>query len=121
MDKEEEAIELFQRAIETQKNYLFQKKTDFDKEIIYRITFDTMLLEITQGMLGVTVVNSIEFLLKDGDDHKVLFKKMKNTPYFKLTKRIQKVGLLEILEDLENTHLGHFEGLKNTLVKYFKK
>ncbi|MFX1275994.1 MAG: tetratricopeptide repeat protein [Promethearchaeota archaeon] len=116
-----EAIEIFQKAIKIQKEYLFEKKTDFDKEIIYRITFDTMLLEITQGMLGVNLINSIDFLLENGDEHNMLFKKMKDTPYFKITKRIQKAGLIEILEDLENTHLGHFENLKNTLIRYFKK
>ncbi len=116
-----EAIDLFQQAIDIQKNYLFQSRTDFDKEIIYRISFDAMLLEIIQSILGVNEVNSIEFLLKDGDDHRVLFKKIKDTPYFKLTKRIQKAGLLNILNDLENTHLGHFESLKNTLIKYFRK
>jgi len=115
------AIDLFQEAINIQKDYLFKKRTDFDKEIIYRITFDAMLLEITQGMLGIHVVNSVEFLLKDGDENEILFKKMKDTPYFKLTKKIQKVGVFDILEDLRTTHLGHFEKLKNTLIELFKE
>jgi len=116
-----EAIELFQKAISIQKEYLFEKKSDFDKEILYRITFDTMLLEITQEMLGIKTINSIDYLLSNGDEHKVLFKKMKQTPYFNITKRIQKVGIRNAFDDLLKVHLGHFEFIKNTLIHLFKQ
>ncbi|MBN1802088.1 MAG: hypothetical protein JW891_11305 [Candidatus Lokiarchaeota archaeon] len=114
-----EAIKLFQDAISIQKEYLLEKKTDFDKEILYRITFDAMLLEITQKMLGVTVLDSIQFLLKESEENEALFKQIKETPYFKITERFQKIGIIDSLEELSKIHLGHFEFVKNTLISYF--
>jgi len=115
-----DSIELFKRAITLQKEYLFEKKSDFDKEIIYRITFDTMLLAIVQEMLGEKILDSLEFLFEGGDKHKKLIKNLKSTPYYKITEQIQKIGVQETYEKLLKTNMGHFERVKNTLVSYFQ-
>ena len=53
------------------------------------------------------------------EDYEILVKKLKETPYYKITERIEKIGLRESLIDLSKVHLGHFEEIKNTLVTYF--
>ncbi|MFX0186243.1 MAG: hypothetical protein ACFE8A_00755 [Candidatus Hodarchaeota archaeon] len=114
-----DSIQLFKESISLLKTYLFYKKAEFDKEVIMRITFDTMLLSFVQKILGVEEINPIELLLAESEKHKLLIKKLKETPYFKITERIEKIGLRESLIDLSKVHLGHFEEIKNTLVTYF--
>ena len=114
-----DSIQLFKESISLLKTYLFFKKAEFDKEVIMRITFDTMLLSFAQQILGVEEINPIELLLEGSEKHKLLVKKLKETPYFKITERIEKIGLRESLVDLSKVHLGHFEEIKNTLVTYF--
>ena len=114
-----DSIELFKQAITLQKEYLF-KKLDFDKEIIYRITFDAMLLAIVQELIGEQVIDSLAFLLEGGEGHKKLVKNLKSTPYYKITEQLQKVGVQETYEKLLKTPMGHFEVLKNTLISYFQ-
>lgn len=116
-----DSIELFQKAITLQKEYLFGKKSDFDKEIIYRITFDAMLLAIVQEMLGEQVLDSLTFLLEGGQEYKKLIKNLKSTPYYKITEQLQKVGVQETYEKLLKTNMGHFEKVKNTLISYFQE
>jgi len=115
-----DSIELFKKAINLQKEYLFEK-LDFDKEIIYRITFDAMLLAIVQEMIGEQVIDSLTFLLEGGQEHKKLIKNLKSTPYYKITEQLQKVGVQETYDKLLKTNLGHFETLKNTLISYFQE
>jgi len=115
-----ESIELFKKAINLQKKYLFERKSDFDKEIIYRITFDAMLLIIIQEMLGEKLLDSLEFLLEGGEKYKKLIKNLKGTPYYKITEQIQKVGIRETLDKILKTPMGHFEQVKNTLISYFQ-
>ncbi|MBA7635232.1 hypothetical protein ES703_42833 [subsurface metagenome] len=115
-----EAFELFKESISMLKSYLFPKKSDFDHEVILRITFDTMLMAIILGMLDTHQLNSIEYLLKDIEKNKPLVKKLKDSPYYKITTRIEKLGIKETLDDLSKAHLGHFEMIKNTLIDYFK-
>ena len=115
-----DSIELFKKAISLQKEYLFEK-LDFDKEIIYRITFDAMLLAIVQEMLGEQVLDSLAFLLDGGQEYKKLVKNLKSTPYYKITEQLQKVGVQETYEKLLKTPMGHFETLKNTLIAYFQE
>ena len=115
-----DSIELFKKAITLQKEYLFEK-LDFDKEIIYRITFDAMLLAIVQEMLGEQVLDSLAFLLDGGQEYKKLVKNLKSTPYYKITEQLQKVGVQETYEKLLKTPMGHFEILKNTLIAYFQE
>lgn len=114
-----DSIQLFKESISLLKTYLFFKKAEFDKEVIMRITFDTMLLSFIQKILGVEEINPIELLLEGSEKHKLLVKNLKETPYFKITERIEKIGLRESLIDLSKVHLGHFEEIKNTLVTYF--
>ncbi|MFX1394583.1 MAG: hypothetical protein ACFFAH_13540 [Promethearchaeota archaeon] len=114
-----DSIKMFKQSISLLKNYLFSKKSEFDKEVIMRLTFDTMLLSFIQKMLGVEEINPIEFLLEGSEDHKLLVKKLKEIPYFKITERMEKVGLRESLSDLLKVHLGHFEEIKNILVSFF--
>ncbi len=115
-----ESLELFKQSINLQKEYLFTIKTDYHNEEILRITFDTMLIAIIQGFLGIKKVDPIEFLLKKVKEHEKLFKKLQETPYFIITQQIEKVGIIESLDKLLNVHLGHFEKIKNILISYFK-
>lgn len=115
-----ESIDLFKESVSMLKSYLFPISSKFDHEIILRITFDTMLMAIIQAMLGAHELNPIEFLLKNIGKNKALVKSMKDSPYFKIAERIEKVGIIEALEILAQTHLGHFEMIKNTLISYFK-
>ncbi|MFW9899380.1 MAG: hypothetical protein ACFFDO_09010 [Candidatus Thorarchaeota archaeon] len=114
-----DSIQLFKESISLLKTYLFFKKAEFDKEVIMRITFDTMLLSFIQKILGVEKINPIELLLEESEKHKLLVKKLKETPYFKIAERIETIGLRESLIDLSKVHLGHFEEIKNTLLTYF--
>ncbi|TFG15818.1 MAG: hypothetical protein EU535_01060 [Promethearchaeota archaeon] len=114
-----DAIDLFKNSIGLLKEYLFPIKSNFDKEIILRITFDTMLLTIVQEMLGTDGVDTIQFLFKDINTNKNLVKKIKESPYFKITENINKIGIINSLNKLLNIHLGHFEEIKNTLISYF--
>ncbi len=116
-----DSIELFKKAIMLQKEYLLTVKSDFDKEIIFRITFDTMLMTIVQEMLGVKLLDSVEFLLEGAEKNKKLLKKLRGSPYFKITEQIQKVGIRESLEKILKTHMGHFEKVKNILISYFQE
>jgi hypothetical protein len=120
-DLGQDSISLFQKSISLLKDYLIPKTAEFDHEVILRITFDTMLLEIIQRNIGVLEVDSIGFLLKDVETNKSLAKKLKETPYFKIAKRVQKAGIRDSLDELLKVHLGHFEKIKNTLVSYYKE
>ena len=115
-----ESFELFKESISMLKSYLFPKKSDFDHEVILRITFDIMLIAIIQGMLDTHYLNPNEYLLKDIEKNKKLVKELKNSPYYKITERIQKLGIRETFDLLLKVHLGHFEMIKNTLIEYFK-
>ena len=115
----EDSIKLFKQSINLLKTYLLSKKTEFDKEDIMRITFDAMLLSFLQKLISFQEINATEFLLKDCEKHKLLVKALKQTPYFKITERIEKIGLQETLGDLLNVNLGHFEEIKNTLISNF--
>ena len=114
------SLKQFKQSISLLKSYLLPQKRDFDHEIILRITFDTMLIAIIQGMLGINQVNPNEYLLEEIQQNKALVKKLKGTPYFKITERIEKVGIREAFDDIQKIHLGHFENIKNTLLEYFK-
>jgi len=114
-----DSLELYKQSISLLKKYLFTKKFDFDVEVILRICFDTMLIAIVQRMLEVREVNPIEYLLENIENNKALVEKLKETPYFKIAERIEKVGLSESLSELQKVNLGHFEKIKNTLISKF--
>jgi tetratricopeptide (TPR) repeat protein len=116
----QDSIKLFKESINLLKNHLLPKNADFDHEVVMRITFDTMLLEIIQRNIGEEKVESVEFLLRNLENNKALVKKLKETPYFKIIKKIEKVGILDSLNDLLKVNLGHFEKIKNTLISYFQ-
>jgi hypothetical protein len=115
-----QSLELFKESVSMLKSYLFPISSKFDQEIILRITFDTMLMQIIHAMLGTQEFKPIEFLLDNVQKNKALVKKMKDSPYFKITERIEKLGIKESLDNIAKTHLGHFEMIKNTLISYFK-
>ncbi|MFW9874639.1 MAG: hypothetical protein ACFFG0_16150 [Candidatus Thorarchaeota archaeon] len=115
-----DSLQRFKESISLLKSYLHPQVSDFDNELILRITFDAMLMAIIQGMLGTSQLNSTEFLLEGIDENKNLAKELKNSPYFKIAKRIEKVGIREVFDDLLKVHLGHFENIKNTLITYFQ-
>ncbi len=115
-----ESFELFKESISMLKSYLFPIKSDFDHEVILRITFDIMLIAIIQGMLSTHHLNPNEYLLEGIEKNKQLVKELKNSPYYKITERIEKLGIREAFEKLLKVNLGHFEMIKNTLIEYFK-
>ena len=115
-----DSFNLFKESISMLKSYLLPIKSDFDHELILRITFDTMLISIIQELLGIHQINPDEFLLDGMEKNKVLINEIKHSPYYNITERIQKLGIREALDDLSKTHLGHFELIKNTLIDYFK-
>lgn len=114
-----DSIELFKNSISLIKKYLFQIKKDFDREIVLRATFDTMLLAVIQRILDVEQLVCSEFLFKDIEENKSLIKELEKSPYLKITKKIEKVGLTDTLVDLQNVNLGHFDKIKNHLVSHF--
>ncbi len=115
-----ESIDLFKESISMLKTYLLPISSNFDQEIILRITFDAMLIGIIQAMLGIHELNPNEFLLENLEKNKTLLKKLKESSYYQITERIEKLGIIEALDNLAKTHLGHFEMIKNTLISYFK-
>ena len=114
------SIELFKESISLLKEYLKNIKKDFDREIILRITFDTMLLAIIQTILGVEEINCTEYLLKNLEENNALIKQLKKSSYFKIVRKIEKSSLVETLNDIQKVNLGHFEKIKNTLVSHFQ-
>ena len=114
------SIELFKESISLLKEYLKNIKKDFDREIILRITFDTLLLAIIQTILIVEEINCTEYLLKNLEENKALIKELKKSPYFKIVRKIEKAGLTETLNDIQKVNLGHFEKIKNTLISHFQ-
>jgi tetratricopeptide (TPR) repeat protein len=114
------SLQRFEKSISLLKSYLLPQTRDFDHEVIFRITFDAMLIAIIQGMLGTHKINPNEYLLEDIQQNTALVKKLKDTPYFKITERIEKIGIREVMDDIQKVHLGHFENIKNTLIEYFK-
>ncbi len=115
-----ESFDLFKKSITMLKSYLFPIISDFDHEIILRITFDIMLIAIIQGMLGKHYLNPNDYLFEGIEKNKQLAKELKKSPYYTITERIEKLGIKEALDDLKKTHLGHFELIKNTLIEYFE-
>jgi tetratricopeptide (TPR) repeat protein len=115
-----DSLQRFKESITLLKSYLFPQVSDFDHEIILRVTFDTMLMAIIQGMLGVSQLSSTEYLLVNVEENKKLTKELQNSPYFKIANRIEKVGIREVFDDLLKLNLGHFENIKNTLITYFQ-
>jgi len=116
-----DSLERFKKSISLLKSYLFPQVSDFDNELILRITFDTMLMTIIQGMLGIQSLTSSDYLINDIGENKKLLKQLKNSPYFKIAKRVEKVGIREVFDDLLKLNLGHFEVIRNTLIQYFQK
>ncbi len=114
-----DSLQRFKESISLLKSYLITQPVAFDHEAILRITFDTMLMTIIQDMLGVQKLNSIDFLLENLKDNLKLVKELKKSPYFKISERVEMVGIREVLDDLLKLHLGHFNNIKNTLLKYF--
>ena len=115
-----DSLQRFKESIALLKSYLLPQVSDFDHEIILRVTFDTMLMAIIQGMLGVYQLSSTDYLLENIEENKKLTKELKDSPYFKIAKRIEKVGIREVFDDLLKLNLGHFENIKNTLITYFQ-
>jgi tetratricopeptide (TPR) repeat protein len=114
------SIKLFKESILLLKEYLKNIKKDFDREIILRITFDTMLLAIIQTILNVEEINCTEYLLNNLEESNALIKELKKSSYFKIVRKIEKAGLTETLNDIKKVNLGHFEKIKNTLVSHFQ-
>ena len=113
-----DSIELFKKTISLLKKYLISQKTEFDHEVLMRITFDTMLLSMIQEFIGVQLLDPLEYLLENTEKNKNLINQLKATPYFGICERIKKVGVVDSLDKLEKIHLGHFEKIKNTLISY---
>jgi len=116
-----DSIKLFKESISLLKDYLFKIKKDFDREIILRITFDTMLLAIIQRILGSKEIECRDYLLNGIEENKALTKSLKKSPYYKIVEKIEIAGLTDALDDLLLINLGHFEKIKNILISNFKQ
>ena len=116
-----DSIKLFKESISLLKDYLFKIKKDFDREIILRITFDTMLLAIIQRILGSKEIKCRDYLLNGIEENKALTKSLKKSPYYKIVEKIEIAGLTDALDDLLLINLGHFEKIKNILISNFKQ
>jgi len=116
-----DSIKLFKESISLLKNYLFQIKKDFDREIILRVTFDSMLLSIIQRILSIEQIKCSDYLLSELEENKALIKTLKKSPYYKIIEKIEKAGLNDALEDLLLVNLGHFEKIKNVLISNFRE
>jgi len=116
-----DSIKLFKESILLLKDYLFKIKKDFDREIILRITFDTMLLAIIQRILGSKEIECRDYLLNGIEENKALTKSLKKSPYYKIVEKIEIAGLTNALDDLLLINLGHFEKIKNILISNFKQ
>jgi hypothetical protein len=116
-----DSIELFKESILLLKDYLFKIKKDFDREIILRITFDTMLLAIIQRILESKEIKCRDYLLNGLEENKALTKKLKKSPYYKIVEKIEIAGLTNALSDLLLINLGHFEKIKNVLISNFQQ
>ncbi len=114
------SIELFKESISLLKEYLKNIKKEFDREIILRVTFDTMLSAIIQSILRVEEIKCTEYLLNNLEKNNALIKELKKSPYFKIVRKIEKAGLAETLNDIQKVNLGHFEKIKNTLISHFQ-
>jgi tetratricopeptide (TPR) repeat protein len=114
-----DSIDLFKKTISLLKEYLIAQKTEFDPEVIMRITFDTMLLSIIQEFIDVQLLDPMDYLLENTEENKRLVKAIRKTPYFGICERIKKVGIVDSLDKLAKTNLGHFEKIKNILISYF--
>ncbi len=116
-----DSIKLFKESISLLKDYLFHTEKDFDREIILRVTFDTMLLSIIHRILNIEEIKCSDYLLSELEENKALVKKLKKSPYFKIIEKIEKAGLNDALEDLLSVNLGHFEKIKNVLISNFQE
>lgn len=116
-----DSIKLFKESISLLKNYLFQIKKEFDREIILRVTFDSMLLSIIQRILSIEQIKCSDYLLSELEENKALVKTLKKSPYYKIIEKIEKAGLNDALEDLLLVNLGHFEKIKNVLISNFRE
>ncbi|MFW5895465.1 MAG: hypothetical protein ACOCT9_01845, partial [archaeon] len=114
-----ESIDLLKLSVLFLKDFLKSDETEHDKEDILRITFDTMLLSIIQGTLGKAELDPISLLLEDLNDES-LKDQLKESPYFEVSERIEKVGLLNALDKVDRVQMGHFEKVKEILLPYFK-
>ncbi|HUW90654.1 MAG TPA: hypothetical protein VMV43_09040 [Candidatus Nanopelagicaceae bacterium] len=116
-----DSIKLFKESILLIKDYLLKIKKDFDREIILRVTFDTMLLAIIQRLLGSKEINCRAYLLNGIEENKALTKDLKKSPYYKIVEKIEIAGLSDALNDLLLINLGHFEKIKNVLISNFQQ
>ncbi|NVM45723.1 MAG: hypothetical protein HWN79_12485 [Candidatus Lokiarchaeota archaeon] len=116
-----DSINLFKQSISLLKDYLFHIQKDFDREIILRVTFDTMLLSIIQRMLNIEELKCSEYLLEELESNKPLVKALKKSPYLKIVDKIERVGLNDALSDLLSINLGHFEKIKNILITNYQE
>ncbi|TXT62294.1 MAG: Tetratricopeptide domain protein [Promethearchaeota archaeon] len=114
----QESFELLKKSVAILKDVFKSDGIETDKEDILRITFDTMLISVVNEMLGEKKINSIEYLLSEIKNKK-LVKSIKESVFFKLTERIEKVGIRESLRDIRKANLGHFNKIKEILIGYF--
>jgi tetratricopeptide (TPR) repeat protein len=112
------SLDSLQKSLSLLKDVLNSEEGEIDQEDILRLTFDTLLISIINGMLGQKKIKPVNYLLTNINDKK-LKKKIKKSAFFKLSKRIEKVGIRESLNKISETNLGHLNKVKKTLIPYF--
>ncbi len=110
-------IDLVKESVTLLKNYISSKDPDIGKEEQLRITFDAFLITLTQELLGKKFLDPLKFLLEDMTDS--IASKLRDSPFYQLTERIEKVGITEMLDRLKKIHLGHLEKVKDVLISYY--
>jgi len=111
-----EIIDLLKETVYIIKEIFNSKRIEIDNEDIMRITFDVFLISLIQNLILETEeIRPIEYLLQDLEKSSNI-KKIKNTVFYSLIERIDKVGFKESLKTIEETNLGRIDKIKKILI-----
>ncbi|MBN1216228.1 MAG: hypothetical protein JXA99_12410 [Candidatus Lokiarchaeota archaeon] len=111
-----EIIDLLKETVYIIKEIFNSKRIEIDNEDIMRITFDVFLISLIQNLILETEeIRPIDYLLQDLEKSSNI-KKIKNTAFYSLIERIDKVGFKESLKTIEETNLGRIDKIKKILI-----
>ncbi|MBY9006450.1 MAG: hypothetical protein KGD63_06800 [Candidatus Lokiarchaeota archaeon] len=110
-----DVIDLLKDAISILKELFHSKTIEKDKEDILRMTFDVLLISIIQNIIEKKEIKPLDYLFENLDNISFI-KKIKETSYYSLIERIEKVGFTESLKIINETNLGRIDKIKEFLV-----